>query len=366
MRSLLLVPIALASTAMAQTPTNLFEIYSGCTNYTSRGSLGVNAGEIMLQVPSSHFAGVAQDAAGGGTNLTGFQYITQDQNGSTTETYFMVVRADNSGAPDCTTTPGRLIYAGPLTTPASTVTTPVAWQITATLATASTAVPLCNTFYVGSEVIAAPGWTNDGQSFHICTYYLLGATQADNPAPAAPNLAWDCLAGAPVQPGSARLPRFGLIAGAAVLNLGNNDATLTNTANCVTTLANVSFGAGGMWPEAQGASGPRNDGLNFRVRDAANANGLAVVFLGQNIGCPGLPLAGLANGALYLNPGGIFLQLAQAPLDAAGLSTGLLLPGSPAVASAVNRVIDFQAFTIGASFALPGNLTNRASVAYLP
>ncbi len=366
MRSLLLVPIALASTAMAQTPTNLFDIYSGCTNFTSRGSLGVNGGEVMIQVPSSHFAGVCQDATGAATSLSGFQYVTQDQSGVTTETYFMVIRADNSGAPDCTTTPGRLLYAGPLTTPASTVTTPVAWQITATLATASTAVPLCSTFYMGAEMPAAPLWTNDGQSFHICTYYLLNGTQADNPAPAAPSLAWDCLNGAPVQPGSARCVRIGLIAPSAMLKLGNNDSTLTNTANCVTTLANVSFGAGGMWPQAQGTGGPRNDGLNFRVRDAANPNGVAIVFLGQNIGCPGLPLSGLANGALYLNPGGIFLQLAQGALDATGLSTGLLLPGSPAVASAVNRVIDFQAFTIGATFALPGNLTNRASIAYLP
>lgn len=364
MRSLLLVPLALASTAMAQTP-NLFDIYSGCTNYTSRGSLATNAGEIMIQVPASHFGGVAQDAAGAATSITGFQYITQDQSGVTPETYYMVIRGDTSGTPDCTAA-GLLLRAGPLTTPASTVTTPVAWQITATLTTPSTAVPLCSTFYMGGEVIAAPGWTADGQSFHICTYYLLGGTQADNPAPAAPNVAWDCLNGAAVQPGSARCPRIGILANSAMLKLGNNDPTLTNTANCVSTLANVSFGAGGMWPQAQGSSGPRNDGLNFRVRDSVNANGIAVVFLGQNLGCPGLPLSGLANGALYLNPGGIFLQLAQAALDATGTASGALIPSTPAVASAVNRVIDFQAFTLSPAFTLPGNLTNRASVAYLP
>lgn len=365
MRSLLLVPLALASTAMAQTP-NLFDIYSGCTNFTSRGSVGVNAGEILLQVPSTHYAGVCQDATGAATSLTGFQYITQDQSGVTQETYYMVVRGDNSGAPDASAA-GLLLRAGPLTTPASTVTTPVAWIITATLTTASTAVPLCNTFYMGGEVAAAPGWAaTDGQSFHICSYYIINTTQADNPAPNAPNLAWDIVNGAPLQPGAARCIRIGLLANSAMLKLGNNDPTLTNTANCVTTLGNVSFGAGGMWPQAQGASGTRNDGLNFRVRDAANANGVTVVFLGQNIGCPGLPLAGLANGALYLNPGGVFLQLASGALDATGLGTGALIPASPAVAAVVNRVVDFQAFTLSPTFALPGNLTNRASVAYLP
>jgi hypothetical protein len=362
---LALLPLTLTSVAVAQTPTNLFDIYSGCTNYTARGAIGNNAGELLMQVSSTHFGGVCQDSTGTATSLTGFQYVTQDQSGVTPETYYMVVRGDNSGAPDTSAT-GLLLRAGPLTTPASTVTTPVAWVITATLATPTTTVPLCSTFYHGSEVAAAPGWSGntDGQSFHICTYYLLGATQADNPAPQAPNLAWDVVNGVPTQPGSAWCIRFGLLAPSAMLKLGNNDPTLANAANCVTTLSNISFGAGGIFPQAQGAAGPRNDGLNFRVRDAANPNGVAVVFLGQNLGCPGLSLSGIANGALYLNPGGIFVQLATGTMDPTGLSTGPLIPASPAVRSAVNRVIDFQAFTLSSSFTLPGNLTNRASVAY--
>jgi hypothetical protein len=356
--------LCLTSIAIAQ-PSSQFDIHS-CTNYTSRGLLGPNSGENLLMVPSSHFGGVGQDSGGTGTRFLGFMHVTQDQNATTSETYFMVIRADNSGAPDCSATPGRLVYAGPLSTPSSTVTTPVAWLISASLATPSTALPLCSTFYMGAEISAAPAWPNDGQSFHIGTYYMLGGTQGDNPAPNAPNLAWDCLTGSATQPGSARCIRISLCAPSAMLKLGNHDATLTNPSNCVVTQGNVSFGAGGMWPQAQGTGGPRNDGLDFRVRDTANPNGTTIVFLGQNIGCPGVPLAGVANGALYLNPGGIFVQLAAAAVDANGQAIGRLISGSPAVAVAVNRILDFQAFVIGPTFALPGNLTNRASVAYLP
>lgn len=58
---------ALASVAAAQTPTNVFEIYSGCTNYTSRDALDVNAGEILMKIPGSHFSSVGMDDAGTGT-----------------------------------------------------------------------------------------------------------------------------------------------------------------------------------------------------------------------------------------------------------------------------------------------------------
>jgi hypothetical protein len=134
----------------------------------------------------------------------------------------------------------------------------------------------------------------------------------------------------------------------------------------VSTIGNRSFGAGGMWPVCNPTSG-RADGLDYRVRDSVHANGFAALFLGVDLGCPGLPLGSLANGALYLNPAAAFVQLTAGPLDAAGEGIGTILPpGSPACRAAVNRVLPFQAFTVGPSFTLPGNLTNRASVAYLP
>lgn len=358
MRSALLLPLTLASAALAQTPVNLFDIYSGCTNFTSRGVIGASAGEYLLQIRSAHFSGIGHDSSGTGTRVTGFQYVTQDQVGNTPETYYLVVRTDNSGAPDCTAA-GLALRAGPLTTPTSTVTTPVAWQITATLTTAATTVPLCNTYYVGME-FAAANWTNDGQSVHITDYPL-----GDNPGSGAPNLSWNCLNNAPIQPQFFETLRVGMLVESAVLHMGNVDPSLATT--CLTGLGNRSFGVGGLFPACNGAAGPRNDGLDCRVRDAANANGVFVLFLGANVGCPGLPISGFANGALYLNPGGAFLQVATGALDTSGLGTATAVPpNTPACAAVVNRFVDFQAFSLGPTFALPGNLTNRVAVNYRP
>ncbi|MEZ5963444.1 MAG: hypothetical protein R3F56_06315 [Planctomycetota bacterium] len=368
MRSLFLasVSLALAATATAQSP-NYFGVYSGCTNYTSRGTLGTNAGDNMMQVPSTHYAGIGHDATGAGTVLTGFRHVLQDQNSLVTEPYSFIIRADNAGQPDASAG-GILLQTAPLQSPSGTGIN--AWIITATLTTPSTALPLCNTYYQGLNLAANAGWTTDGLSSHICTYYLLGTTQADNPAPNAPNLAWniDGATMAITQP-SARCIRYELMLDAAVLNMGGTDPTqIGNTSNCVSTLLNAAgnprtFGAGGMWPENGGG---RVDGIDYRVGDFPNQSGLFAVFLGVNIGCPGIPLGSIASGALYLNPGGAFVQVAGGSLDTTGAANGTVLPPGAAPAILVNRYLDFQAFTVGPTFALPGKLTNRASVQYLP
>lgn len=339
---------------------NHFEIWSGCTNFASRVPIGNAAGEMLIQVPASHFAGIAQDATGGGTEFGQFRCTTQDRDAATQETYYLGIRADSSGAPDVVNPP--LVRAGPFLTPVGTGVT--AWTITTALATPGYSVlPLCSTFYVFGELTAATA--ADGQLFHVSTY-LAGGTQGDNPAPNAPNLGWGIMNNAPLPAATPRTVRLGLLTPAPILNMGNVDPTAA-ASNCVSTLGGISYGVGGMWPQAAGAAGPRNDGLNARVRDAGNANGVAVVFLGASIGCPGLPLSGLASGALYLNPTGVFVQVGTAALDAAGLGVATIVPaGSLATQPLVNRIADFQAFTIGATFALPGKLSNRASVAFLP
>jgi hypothetical protein len=365
MRSLLIatLSLALAATTTAQ---NYFGIYSGCTNFTSRGALGTNGGDNLLEIKSSHFSGIGHDTAGVGTVLTGFRHVLQDQNASTVENYSFIIRRDSAGAPDCSAA-GVILQTATLASPSGAGT--LAWIITATLTTPSTLLPLCNTYYHGLNIPANAGWTADGLSSHIGTYYLLNGTQADNPAPNAPNIAWNCLNSAPVQPTSNRTIRYELQVQAAVLNMGNTDPTLIGvTTNCVSTLLNAagnprSWGAGGMYPENGGG---RNDGLDCRIFDIANQSGLFAVFLGVNLGCPGLPIGSIANGALYLNPAGPFVQVASGTLDTTGTGIATVLPPNTAPLTVVNRFLDFQAFTVGSSFALPGNLSNRASVQYLP
>ncbi len=364
MRSLLLLTsLALASSAIAQ--DNYFGIYS-CTNYTSRGSLGVAPGEILLQVPATHFAGVAGDPTGTGTILNSFRYITQDQNGSTQETYYMVIRADLAGAPD-TSVAGLRLRAGPLMTPASTVLTPVAWQITATLTTPSTAVPSCATFYEGMEVAAAPLWTNDGQSNHICTYYIVGTTQGDNPAAppdVVPNVAWNinytlAIANQPATPRSIRME---IGNAGAVLNMMNEDNTTAST--CVAAALFRSAGAGGMWPASNGDGlGTRNDGLLGRLTDISAANGAYALFMSNAGICPGIPLP-FAAGALHLNPG-VLILVASGVLDAAGVGVAPIIPQGFVLHASMRAVpLPFQGATVnGTTFAI--KLTNMAASTFL-
>lgn len=366
MRSLLLTSLALASTAMAQ--NNYHDIYSGCTNYTSRGTLGTAAGEILIQIPGSHFAGIMHDAAGTGTSVAGFRVVTQDQNGSTQETYFMVGRADAAGAPDITPA-GLLIKAGPLLTPVSTVLTPVAWIVTATLATPSTVFPLCGTYYHGMEVAGAPLWTGDGQSNHICTYYNLNGSQADNPSPppdVVPIVAWNYnfVTNLAVQP-NARSIRFELAGGASVLTMANVDPFAAAT-NCVSAQGGVSWGAGGLWPSSNADGlGTRDDGIRARVESIADANGAYAVFLSDGFSCPGIPLGALASGALYLNFG-LLTSVGSGVLDATGTGIATIIPpGTSLPRSILGRVIPFQGFSVGATFALPGKLTNVAGSMFL-
>lgn len=376
MRSLLLATALLASSAIAQTP-NIFDIYS-CTNYTSRGAVGVNPGDILLKVPSSRFQGIGQDPTGGGTTLLGFNYVMQDQNAATVENYSLIVRGDNNGQPDATAA-GVLLQTTPLTSPSGTGT--LAWIFTVTLTTPATVVPLCNTWYTGANVGPAALWTADGISYHIGTQALLGGTQAGNPAPNATqaevHLAWDIIngtGGTPAQPGGFRIIRFGHLvpATSALLRIGGTDPTLIGvSANCTSAQLNAAgnprcFATGGMYP---GANATRSDGLDCRVRDSSNANGVFATFLGSSLGCPGLPLGGLANGALYLNPGGIFVQVGAGALAAGtGEGTAIMLPPGVAQASWGSQgvTLEFQAFTIGPAFTLPGNLSNLASVSYRP
>lgn len=375
MHRLALIAIALSASLAAQARTefglvaiNPVGLNGTCTNFTSRGTLGTNGGSLLIEVPGQHFSGVGHDATGAGTLFYNFHYLTQDQNASTIESYSMEIRgeANPPPGPDCNAT---LMQLTGLSTPAGSAIT--AWLITNTLATPSTAVPLCSTFFMGAQVATNAGWpATDGQSFHMGSYYVLQGATASNPAPNAPNIAWECLNGMSQQPTtSPRTYRFYLGLDAAVLNTANDDPTLVGTGHCLSgapaPYTNIDTGPGGLWPQCQGAAGIRNDGLQARVLDPVNANGLFVVFLGPSLGCPGLVLPPLYSGALYLNPTAM-TSVASGSLSAAGEGVVPMIPPGTNCRPALNRILDFQAFTVGPAFTLPGRVSNRAGVKYLP
>lgn len=356
----ILLVLRLACATLAAQPDERYLII-GCDNVSTRGTLSTANGETMGKKEASDDDGVGQDTSGSGTSIGGFIFVLQDQNAATTEQYSLILRGDAFGQPDATAG-GLLLQTALLTSPSGTGTQ--SWQITVQFATRATVLPLCSSAYYGLNLPANAAWPTDGLSLHASTYYLFGGTQGDNPAPNAPNLTWSIpggTGGTPAQPAPMCL-NVGLLVRPAVLNLGNVDPTLTGN-NCIVGQGNRSFGAGGKWPRHGGG---RIDGLDCRVRDGAAANGLFVTFFGVPLGCPGIPLPGTADGALYLNPTGPFLSVASGLLSASGEGLATILPPGSAPPAVISQPLRFQAFTLGPSFALPGRLSNLATATYLP
>lgn len=289
----LLFSTALASGLAAQ---NLFEIYPSCTTHTSRGTLNGAAGEVLLQIPGSHFIGVGHVPNGLSSQARGMRFVMQDQDAATQDNFSVVIRADLAGAPDCSAS-GLLATMGPLTPPPAVGIT--AWQLTVTFA-APVGIPQCDTFYVGVG-LAAANWTADGQSLHVARY-----DSGSNAATNAVNLAWNCASsGASSQPATARTIRIGPLVAAAVLNMGNVDPLGTR---CMGPGAD--FGAGGLWPVCEGTTGTmRNDALHFRVRDDALPAGACAVYAWPFTACASAYPFPFADGAWYLSPGysGLFI-----------------------------------------------------------
>ena len=305
-----------------------------------------------MQVPCTHFVGIGQSDTGAATQLTGFQYVMQDQNAGTTDLYSVVIRSDNRGVPNCSGSGVRL-SVGPLALPPGTGT--IAFHLTSNLASPSTVAPRCDTYYLGIEFAASGAWPFDGAGVHIATY-----DTNDRAAPTAPNLGWECVGSQPSPALRARTMRLGALTRSAILNVGNVDRSWVGSCS----KDRRSFGAGGLWPHYNPAAG-RTDGLDARVRDVEHAGGGFALFLGRSSGCGSQALPGIARGSLYLSTVAPLEVVVFGDLNAVGQGIATIIqPGSRAGAAALGRFFDFQAVTLSPRAGQPLKLTNRASVNY--
>ncbi|MEZ5966370.1 MAG: hypothetical protein R3F56_21220 [Planctomycetota bacterium] len=339
----------------AQFRASEFQIYPApnTADFATRGTLGNNPGEILMEVPATHFSGIGQDNTGTGTILIGFRHVLQERASATGNTYSLLVRRGTGGRPS-TDSAGILMQTSTLTGPPSSGN--AAWIITYDLATPSAALPTCDTFYFGVETSPATSFT--GLAWHMVT--TGGPARGDNPAesPLVPNLAWDRVSGSlvPRQPPVCAY-NMSVRVLAPVLNVGNVDPSWSNGS----AINFTSYGLGGMWPQV---SGTRSDGLACRVRDANNANGSFVVFASSGVVCPGSPLGNLATGALYLTPS-VLVPVASASLTNTGEGTALIAAPASLPTALSNHTLHLQAFTLGIGATLPGHLSNRASTRFL-
>lgn len=289
MRLLHLILPVLAMTALS---AQSIEIYSGTTSFTSRGNIGVNAGEILQGFHESHWKGIGD--TGAGAFLTGMTIVTQDQNAATQETYDLVVRVGTDAAGPTTGVAGEICSVIGLMPPLG-ANGPAAWVITTNFATGGCRIPTKSHLAAGIRVPVS-GWTADGQSLHMTN---AGAHQS---GPHQQDHGWQILGAAAtaVHFASSRSVRVALLTSAPILQNGV----------FATTTTAYSRGMGGMFPPTgtHGWSTHVDGGTGF-------ASGVAGLFLSPAVINPGFPVPGI-RGTVYL--GSPLISLATVPLDANG------------------------------------------------
>jgi hypothetical protein len=267
--------LGLAALGAAQVPSNEFHVYDGSVEFTSRGALADNEGEILQGVSGAHF-GYLRTAVG----MFG---TIQDQNNSTAETYHLVIRKDDgTGKPDISPT-GLIYMEGPYTysgTGTGTVGSfPMRW-------TFQKPVPLPNEpFFYGIRIGTVPSpnvWPADGGSVHMSGGYPTRNVCGERPRlGVVPNLAWDVVytAGQPASVAPTTLDRsysLGLLFETALLQPYSIDPASA----CAPKLGTPDFGYAALWPDL--ADLEKNGYLarfGWRIRDAGAPGGLGVVLV---------------------------------------------------------------------------------------
>lgn len=325
--------------------------------YTSRSSIpGTIAGRLSTHLGTGYYAGT--------TSLRVFNFISQDQDAATQESFTFEVRAQDptTGFPDWPSNPATPIYSQVITNPAGSGIAAWIWTVTpATPLAVSGGDPLYLDWLVPSNAL----WVADGVSMqmgsgspHACG--VSGAPACCGPA-ALPTLGgWERTRGhqpTGTQPNIQNLAPADTLAGPlAYANLdrqyfhwvgfgpnvtGNptNQPALQGIANDSSlggpswfcAVNNPNTGAAAMRPDVNDAlSGGRNDDLGWRVRGGLSyAGGLALVFNTLSAMDSAIPTP---FGQLWLNPfESLFSSFIQGPivLDSGGVGTMVFPLGLP-------------------------------------
>lgn len=179
----LLAIVGCASAVFAQTDTRIY--HNVATGATTRGAIGVNTGQQLSRIDAEDYNGIGDPVLTGGLvtgyTINGFQYVMQDQNDATPETYSVYFYSESAATPNfpdfLQTDPiGQNALNGPAGfgpfTQASTGTGVISAYIY-TLNFTTTAMPPVTypagrDFFMAISHPAAPGWAGtDGGSVHI-------------------------------------------------------------------------------------------------------------------------------------------------------------------------------------------------------
>jgi len=372
MRALVLGAIlsGLALPLAAQKP-NSFHVFDGSVEYTSRGTLGNQEGELLVRVPGTHFGNLRQ--------AVGISFTMQDQNVATGETYYLIMRkSDGQGGPDIT--PAGLLYQeGPfpvfgggssLITPTHTFKTPVV-------------LPNADFFYgvrVGAPGNGSGSWSTDGAGIHISGMYPL-QNGAGNPGPCGehmrlgvkPGCAWS-VSYSGGQPSQALQP-FGDTAWLMALQITGpalqayaidtiGGAPLTP---CSAKANLRDFGYAALWPDLTDLEQYGYKArFGWRVREATYPGAPAVVFIASRMYPNGLSLA-TPYGRWFLFPNDPYFQIIGGfPVVLSSIGEGQTAPLNPpdtARGALLGTFLYTQALVVD-SATLGGALSNWCGISY--
>ena len=296
--------LGLSAMAYAQTPKpNVFKVYDDSTEYTSRGNVGTNEGELLNMVPGKHF-GFLRIA-------TQMKIVCQDQNTKTAEKFWVVFRkADKTGQPDITVQNGvdkGIIYQqGPFSISGTGTGAATAWVVTLNLS--KPVILPDGDFFFGVRIPASPNWANDGFSCHMSGYYPTSICGEHFRQGIKPKACWGVifqngLPNSVGEPTGDRMFNFELDVQGATLQ----PFAVDPAAKCAGKKGKPDLGLAGLWPdlvdlEKYGYLA----NLGWRLREVNYASGLGFVFLAQKQ----LPLPiNLPFGRWYLNPADPFFTV---------------------------------------------------------
>lgn len=312
-----------------------------CASYVRRPDWNF-AGQGFQQVTQDLIRGVGN--IGGAALAMGFYHWAGDLDGSTPETYAIILRtADASGnAPDVTPA-GVIVNVTGLTTPLGPATS-VGWILTDVFATPAL-LPTQASWFQGLEFGASPTWPYgtppDGNSIWAADTLaaLTPATVGENGRFNAPPVTWTITgSGGTFQTQWTYL--MGTLVQSPTLHVGGIDPLSSRTG----VLGAPSYGMNGLFPDISGA--PRADGLDLRMQDNLMPTGIAI-FAASFGWWPGPPLPVGFIGDLHIDLSTMVLLGFALPVNGAS-TLPVVAPGSIPLAMTGSELM-FQGLLLDAA-----------------
>jgi len=307
---------------------------NNCTiSATTRGTVAANAGEYMVRIEGSEYAGWGTEAAGGRT-VKSVYLVIQDQDAvATAETFDVILYPENPASPGFPLMTAGVIFATGVTGPAA----PATGVVGAAAKTVTPATPVFVPFANASSTdifvsfkFSAANWSTDGLSVQSILGYAPSTafTIYDSPGPGQPRplntvasaspanthaYSFVATAATPLTATPCRQPYFDIQHG------GASGVVLTITNQTTWTPSNNPPPAGygpapgtasfmsGVNPDVAGTANPgRADDINFDFYQQSLGTGAPVFFLMDLSGSfgPETPMSVFApgSGVVCLNP----------------------------------------------------------------